>query len=147
MKRDGHLRITVILLGGFGGILLGLPYIFHAFGPTEVQVVIWGEASLGTGVVLLFLAIGLGRSKKTFAKVDLAFGYVILALLQVPPVVLWFAFHGSGISDGTPPSAFVAHWGYSVPHLVLLGTSLMVIYDLVRAVPPLRIRAHRQCNQ
>lgn len=98
------------------------------------------------GVVLLFLAIGLGRSKSILAKVALAFGYVILALLQVPPVVLWFAFHGSGISDGTPPSTFVAHWGYSVPHLVLLGASLMVVYNVVRATPPLKISAHRQSN-
>jgi hypothetical protein len=135
-----------MLFGGFGAILLGLPYIFHAFGPTEAEVVIWGEVSLCMGVVLLFLAIGLGRSKSILAKVALAFGYIILALLQVPPIVLWFAFHSSGISDGTPPSAFVAHWGYSVPHLVLLGASLMVVYDVVRTTPPLKISAHRQSN-
>lgn len=99
------------------------------------------------GVLLLFLAVVLGRSKVRLAKVALASGYIILVLLQVPPVVLWFTFHGSNICDGTPPSTFVAHWGYSVPHLVLLGASLMVVYDLVRAAPPLRIRAHRQCNQ
>jgi hypothetical protein len=147
VKRDGHLQITAMLLGGFGAILLGLPYIFHAFGPTEAQVVIWGWVSLCIGVVLLFLAVGLGRSKERLAKVALASGYIILALLQVPPVVLWFAFHGSGISDGTPPSTFVAHWGYSVPHLVLLGASLVVVGDVIRAAPPLKIPDHRQSGK
>ena len=147
VKRDGHLQIAAMLFGGFGAILLGLPYIFHAFGPTEAEVVIWGEVSLCMGVVLLFLAIGLGRSKKRLMKVALALGYTILAPLQVPPVVVWFAFHGSGISDGTPPSTFVAHWGYSVPHLVLLGASLLVVYDILRAAPPLKISGHRQYNQ
>jgi hypothetical protein len=46
VKRDGHFRITAMLFGGIGAILLGLPYIFHAFGPTEAEVVIWGEVSL-----------------------------------------------------------------------------------------------------
>jgi hypothetical protein len=133
-----------MLLGGFGAILLGLPYIFHVFGPTEAELVIWGEVSLCMGVVLLFLAIGLGRSKVRLAKVALAFGYLTVALLQVPPVVLWFAFHGSGISDGTPPSTFVAHWGYSVPHLVLLVASLMVVGDVIRAATPLKISGHRR---
>ena len=147
VKRDGHLRITAILFGGIGAILLGLPYIFHAFGPTEAEVVIWGRICLCMGVALLFSAIGLGRSKKRLAKVALAFGYIVLALLQVPPVVLWFAFHGTGISDGAPPSTFVAHWAYSVPHLVLLGTSLIVVCDVVRAAPPLKTSAHHQSDQ
>jgi len=128
-----------MLFCGIGAILLGLPYIFHAFGPTEAQVVIWGEVSLCIGMILLFLAIGLGRSTKRLAKVAVAFGHVLLALIQVPPVVLWFAFHGSGISDGTPPSTFVAHWGYSIPHLVLLGASLMVVSYVARAASPLKI--------
>lgn len=147
MKRDGRLRITAMLLGGFGAILLGLPYIFHAFGPTEAQVVIWGWVSLCMGVVLIFLAIGLSRSKNILAKVALAFGYLTLALLQVPPVVLWFAFHGSGISDGTPPSTFVAHWGYSVPHLVLLVASLMVVYHVVWAATSVKTSAHRESGK
>lgn len=99
------------------------------------------------GCGLLFLAICLGCSKKRLAEVALAFGYLSLALLQVPPVALWCAFHGSGISDGTPPSTCVAHWGYSVPHFVLHNASLMVVCDVVRAAPPLKISAHRQSNR
>jgi hypothetical protein len=45
----------------------------------------------------------------------------------VLPVLLWFSFHGTGISDGTPTSAFVAHWATSLPHLALLLGSLIVI--------------------
>ena len=116
-------------------ILLGLPDILHAFGPTEAEVVTWGEVSLYTGAILVVLSIGIGRSQKRPAKVVLAIGSVVLALLQVPPVFLWLAFHGAGISDGAPPSTFVAHWGYSIPHLVLLIVSLMVLYNLVRGEP------------
>jgi hypothetical protein len=40
-----------MLFSGFGAILLGLPYVLHAFGPTEVEVVIWGEVSLSPRVL------------------------------------------------------------------------------------------------
>jgi hypothetical protein len=136
MRKDSHLKkMAVMLVGGIGAVLLGLPYIFHAFGPTEAEVVTWGEVSLYTGVVLVFLSAGIGHRNSRAAKVVLALGYIILALLQVPPVFLCFAFHGAGISDGTPPSTFVAHWWYSVPHLALLIASLMVLYYLVRGEP------------
>ena len=124
--------MLMMLIGGFGAILLGLLYIFHAFGPTEAEVVIWGWLSLYMGASLILLSMGIGRSNKKAAKVFLSLGYIGLALFQVVPILLWFAFHGSGISDGTPPSAFVAHWSYSIPHASLLVVSLMVLYQLWR---------------
>jgi hypothetical protein len=109
-----------------------LPYILHAFGPTEAEVVTWGEVSLYTGIVLVALSVGIGRSNKKILRGILAPSYILLALLQVPPIFLWFTFHGMGISDGTPPSPFVAHWGYAIPHLALLIDSLLVLYYLAR---------------
>ena len=120
-----------MLVGGSGAILLGLPYSFHAFGPTEAEVVSWGRISLYLGASLILLSIGIGRSNKNrAARVFLSLGYLSLALLQAVPILLWVAFHGSGISDGTPPSAFVAHWLYSIPHVVLLFISLLVLHQL-----------------
>lgn len=125
-------KVIVMLIGSVGAILLGLPYIFHAFGPTEAEVVSWGEISLYTGVALTLLSIGIGHSTKRISRGILALGYLFLALLQVLPIFLWFTFHGTGISDGTPPSPFVAHWGYAIPHLVLLVIGIMVIMSAFR---------------
>jgi len=126
------MTMLIMLIGGIGAILLGLLYIFHAFGPTEAEVVIWGRLSLYMGASLILLSMGIGRSSKKAAKVFLSLGYIGLALFQVVPILLWFAFHSSGISDGAPPSAFVAHWSYSIPHAGLLVVSLMVLYQLWR---------------
>ena len=129
------MKTALMLAGGIGGVLLGLPYIFHAFGPTEAEVAHWGMICTLAGAVLLMLAVGIGRSKQRVAKVGLAAGYTALALLQVPPIFLWFVFHGTGISDGTPPSEFVAHWGYALAHLALLMVCLAAARELARSRP------------
>lgn len=122
-----------MLIGAIGATLLGFPYFLNIFGSTEAEVAKWGIASSFTGAVLILLSIGIGRSDKRISKAILALGYIFLALLQVLPALLWFEFHGDGISDGTPPSAFVAHWGYSIPHLALLIVSIVVLYYLYRS--------------
>ena len=82
------------------------------------------------GIGLIFLSVGIGRSQKRADKVFLSLGHIGLALLQVFPILLWLSFHGSGLSDGTPPSIFVAHWLYSIPHLAVFLVSLMALYQL-----------------
>ena len=124
------MKMLIMLVGGIGTILLGLPYVFHAFGPTEAEVVTWGRLSLYFGTGLILLSIGIGRSNERVAKVFLSLGYTSLALFQMLPLVLWLVFDGSGISDGSPSSAFVAQWLYSIPHLALLIVSLIVLYQL-----------------
>lgn len=126
------MKMLMMLVGGLGAILLGLPYIFHAFGPTEAEVVTWGRISMYMGASLILLSIGIGHSITRAAKVFLSLGYIGLGLFQVLPILLWFTFHGSGISDGAPPSAFVAQWLYSIPHVALLVVSLMILYQLWR---------------
>ena len=124
------MKMPMMLAGGIGAILLGLSYIFYAFGPTEAEVVTWGWISLYMGTCLILLSFGIGRSKKRAAKVFLSLAYIGLALLQLVPLILWFTFHGSGISDGIPPSTFIAHWTYSIPHVALLIVRLVVLYQL-----------------
>ena len=135
LDRD-HKRRAFMLTGALGSILLGLPYLLGAFGPTEAEVAMWGLVSLCLGAVLVLLSVGIGGSDIRMARTILALGYVVLALLQVLPTLLWFLFHGSGISDGTPPSAFVAHWAYSMPHFALFAVSIIVLYHLFRVERP-----------
>lgn len=93
-----------------------------------------GVLSVGMGLVLGLLALACAWSERPAARAVLALGYGALALLQGLPIVLWFLFHGSGISDGSPPSSFVAHWGFSLPHIALLAVSLGVVH-LARRQP------------
>jgi len=119
-------------VNGVAVALLGLLYVLHAFGPTEAEVVTWGMVSICLGLVLALLSAMAVPGNKASVRWLLLSGYTAAAVLQVIPILLWFLFHGSGISDGTPPSVFVAHWGYAIPHLVLLITSLMVVGSLFR---------------
>jgi len=119
------------LLGSAGSIALGLTYVLHAFGPTEAEVVLWGRVSIYLGLAVVPLTVGAWRSHSRIIQGVAGLGWGIVALLQVPPVLLWFAFHGSGISDGTPPSTFVAHWAYSIPHLALLAASAVMVRTLL----------------
>jgi hypothetical protein len=110
----------LLLIPGAGSIVLGLPYIISFFGPTEAEVRFWGFVSLCVGVVSITLAAGIGDKPTLATRIILCLSYCIIVLLQVLPTALWWQFHGRGIADGTPSSAFVAHWCFSVPHLALL---------------------------
>jgi hypothetical protein len=119
------------LLGGAGSIALGLTYVLHAFGPTEAEVVLWGRVLIYLGLAMVPLTVGAWRSHSRIIQGVAGLGWGIVALLQILPALLWFTFHGSGISDGTPPSTFVAHWAYSIPHLALLAASVAMVRSLL----------------
>ena len=121
-----------MVAGAVGAIILGFVYIFRAFRPMEAEVVLWGEVSVGLGITLGILALTVGSKRTKLRRLILGLGYAVLVVLQIPPTILWFAFHGSGISDGTPPSPFVAHWGYAIPHIILLAISAFTLYCIFR---------------
>lgn len=102
-------------------ILAGGLYTFRAFGPTESEVVLWGQFSL-LGGALAWLA-GLPRFSSPQWRLPAMIGFGTLAAAQLPPIALWFLFHGRSIGDGTPPSWFTAHWAFALPHALLLLTS------------------------
>ena len=134
LERRTHARFQsnlLLTLDGAGSIALGLAYVHHAFGPTEAEVVLWGQVSLWLGLTLLPLTVGFRHSKSRAVKGLLGLGWGIVALLQLPPILLWPAFHGSGISDGTPPSAFVAHWAYAIPHVAVLAASAAMMWSFL----------------
>jgi hypothetical protein len=128
-------NVTLMVAGAVGAIILGFVYIFRAFGPTEAEVTLWGRTTAVLGVILAISALVAASRRSKALRVPLGLGYSALVLLQIPPIVLWFAAHGSDITDGTPPSPFRAHWGYAIPHIILLATSALTVFRVFRNGP------------
>lgn len=104
---------------GVLSIIVGLMYAEGIYGPTESEVVFWGYISIIMGIVTALIG---NRS------ISLNFILCILNIaLQISPISLWFSFHGRGISDGTPPSNFIAHWVFSLPHILILALCSIVV--------------------
>lgn len=122
-------RNVILMVAGAGGaIILGFVYIFGAFGPIDIAVVWWGQVSVGLGIALGILTL-IGGAKRTRLPLILGLGYAVLVVLQIPPVILWFACHGSGIEREGP---FVAHWGYAIPHIILLAIGALTVVRVFR---------------
>lgn len=131
-------RRSLMFTAALLSMIVGFPYVVGLFGPTEREVWVWGMVAMGGGLALLVLAWLTRDRWRVLPRIVGGFGYLLLALMQVLPIGLWFQFSGYGISDGTPPSRFVAHWLYAIPHIVLLliglcGLAMMV--GLVRLTP------------
>jgi hypothetical protein len=121
-------KMILMLVGAGGSIAVGGLYVFQAFGPTEAEVATWGIVAIFWGIALIILATASGQRPHVISKFFVSLGYLGLALFQIFPIFLWFQYSGRGISDGTPPSAFVAHWWYAFPHLAVLLVSIGVIF-------------------
>ena len=121
-------RGLLIFLGGAGSVSLGLAYVLQAFGPTEAEVRLWGQVAICLGFALVPLTVCIRYGSPRVIKGIASLGWGIVALLQVLPILLWFTFHGAGISDGTPTSSFMAHWMYAIPHVVVLATSVSILW-------------------
>lgn len=119
------MRVTGIL-----SVAVGAPYVLRLFGPTEAEVVQWGQLAVEAGLISLALS---WPAVVANARVILVPGYAVLGLMQLPPIALWFLFHGSPISDPTPRSDFVAHWSYSLPHMLLAACAFATAAALHRA--------------
>lgn len=117
----------ILFIPPVGSILLGLPYPLGLFGPTEGEVAFWGIVSIVVGLIGLGVIVLVENYRTLLARIGIGVGYLLIALLQVLPIQLWWQFHGRGISDGTPPSWFVAHWLFAMPHLLLLIAGLIAM--------------------
>ncbi|MBM7553466.1 hypothetical protein [Thalassobacillus pellis] len=96
MLTTAKLEITIGILT----IVTGLLYVFKVFGETEAIVHTWGILAVFIGVIIICLGVFSQRITDLLAIILLFF----LLLFQTPAIALWFIFHGSGISDGSPQS-------------------------------------------
>ncbi|WP_010174162.1 hypothetical protein [Bacillus coahuilensis] len=103
-------------------IIVGFLYYWEVFGQTEESVSRWGLISILSGLVIIPFSFFNNKVAKILTTSIIA----VVVVIQIPPIILWFVFHGSGITDGTPPSDFVAHWLYSFPHIMITVIGLLV---------------------
>ncbi len=84
--REDMLMRNVILMvaGAVGAVILGLVYVFNAFGPIDAAVVWWGRVSVGLGIGLGILALTVGAKRTMLCRLMLGLGYTVLAVLQPP---------------------------------------------------------------
>jgi len=130
---DGRAR-GFVLSAAMGSVLVGLPYALRLFGSVEAEVVHWGRVAIGLDSLLLALACIVRGSRITAGVAAvLAALAAAVAMLQVPPAILWVLFHGQPITDGSPPGGFVGHWALSLPHVALAALALAVPHRLLRA--------------
>ena len=115
-------RLLMILLS-IGSIILGYSYAYELYGPLESEVEHWGYFSEGLGVFLFILAFLPTHSIWTLLIL------YICTVIQIPPIILWFIFHGGEITDYTYAFSdqFVAHWAFSIPHITLLILCLFIL--------------------
>ncbi|HZJ22101.1 MAG TPA: hypothetical protein VFD54_02260 [Anaerolineales bacterium] len=125
--------IPLQLITGVGSVLTGLLYLLQVFGPTETEIVTWGKTAILAGIVLCALALVAQLTHpQPIITLSLLVDLMLIALLQILPIYLWLVSHGSVISDGSPPDAFMAHWIFALPHSVLLILSLIILVRLSR---------------
>lgn len=131
MKYLDKAKILTLILGIFS-ITWGLTYMFGMYGPTEREVSEWGLIEVIVGFLVICTVFFITVRKLRFIKILLAVFLSINMLLQILPTGLWFIFNGTGISDGSPPSNFVASWIYALPHIAICVISLICIVVLFR---------------
>jgi len=121
--------MSLMIGGGLGSVLISIPYLLYVFGPMEEVVGIWGRFSFYLGILLIGLSIIIGRLGTGTSKLILGVGFLIMTIIQIPPVFLWITFHGNGITDG--PSDFTANWMISIPHALLFIVGVYVLKGLL----------------
>lgn len=122
----------LIVSCGVLAIVTGLVYIANLPGLTSDATgttIRWGWLVLLGGMLALWLAVSSNqgrRSRGVVVGLLMCLGFIFL--LQLPPIVAWFAFHGQVISGG--PVGPMGHWAWSLPHIVLAAASADALYLL-----------------
>ncbi len=114
-----------IFITGIITIMLGYSYSHELYGTLEAEVEQWGYVAQ----VLGFIVVGLIFNTKwgIFTRLVL----YLNMLIQIPPIILWFIFHGSSITDWTY-SPFIAHWAFSIPHILVFILCLELLRHLIK---------------
>jgi hypothetical protein len=126
----------LIALLSIGTILLGYSYAHEWYGRLESEVQYWGYLSEALGLILLILI--LPRFKGVILTKVILF---MCLIVNIPPIILWFIFHGSRITDAPPTISdqFIAHWAFSVPHVILVAMCVYLL-KLIKWDPTSRLQ-------
>ncbi|KKM09421.1 hypothetical protein SY88_18895 [Clostridiales bacterium PH28_bin88] len=118
------------VLAGVLAIIMGLVYITNLPGLTSDatgSTLLWGWLVLLNGMFALWLALR-GNQGHGSNKAGIRIRLGLMFLMQLPPILLWFLYHGQVISDG--PVGPVGNWLWSLPHITLAVASAYAIYQL-----------------
>lgn len=124
--RGANLNLNFTMFAtGLIAIGTALPFTVQAYGPTESEVTLWGKLILFSGFCSLIIGM-LSRNllKRQYLRTAVLLGYGLLAIAQIPPIILWILFNGQPMPDNIPPTDFTVNWIYSIPHVLLFGASL-----------------------
>lgn len=109
-------------------------YRAKIFGPVEREVVLWGKWTIYAGIISV---IGAFLPKTIqFVRLIGMTGYLAVALSQIPPIILWFIFHGYAITEYVHESTFAAHFLHASPHVLLLIIGILCFLALKNAKRP-----------
>lgn len=121
--------ISLMIFCSIGSSVIGLPYICSIYGFAQDVAVKWGILSVFVGLLLLCSTAIIDNLQDNTAKGLLMFEFSSLCLLQLVPIYFWFNAHGNALLVSTT-SKYTAHWGFSVPHLVLFSIGLVIVYHI-----------------
>jgi len=128
MRATAAYRLSTLC--GVTALATGLVYLVNLPALTSDATnatVPWGWLALLGGMLVLVLVVSSQKGRGTgWAAVGLLISLGFMFLLQLPPIGLWFLFHGQVISDG--PVGPVGHWAWSLPHIVVAAASAAALY-------------------
>jgi hypothetical protein len=123
---------TWILISGFSTLTLGLLYRLDALGPEKMEVQLWAWTAIALGLLLLGERLALPHLSPTLAGIFMNLTAAGAAMLQPLPTYLWIAFHGRTLPDAM--GHYVAHWAYALPHLLVFGSALTILFTPMKDV-------------
>lgn len=121
--------ISLMIFCSIGSAVIGLPYICRICGFGQGAAIKWGILSVIVGMLLLCSTVIMDNLQNNTAKGLLLFEFSALSLLQLVPIYYWFSAHGNALLVSTT-SKLTAHWGFSIPHLILFTVGLVVVYHI-----------------
>ncbi|MCP8615958.1 hypothetical protein [Salirhabdus salicampi] len=101
-------------------IMTGLIYLFGIYGQMETEVQMWGIVAILLGGFIVWSS---NQKNKSAIRLFL----LLSTIIQVPAIILWLRHNGGIISDGTPSSSFIVHWGYATPHILIVFIGVFTI--------------------
>jgi len=130
MKDHRRPILLILLPTALAAFLIGWVYTsnYHGFTrdvtPTTVP---WGFLCAGCAAVAAGGTWVIARGGRWLIPL-LRFMLGLLAMIQLPPIMLWALFDNQVVADG--PSGPIGSWKWALPHLALLALSLLSSHAL-----------------